>query len=98
MDTDFYVERVARFRIVRRDRNLAVPGSRIRAEYIINGLDPDDSWSLIWSFDDEDAAQECLQKEIDQEVEICKKFNMDSMYEYRLVDAGQATEIKRPIW
>lgn len=87
-----YEERVGRYRIVRRtnyDPSTEF-GAQARAEMSINGIDPDDCWSLIWSFDDEDAANEQLAEE--------QQFWKEPRYTTKLVDNGEATVITRPIY
>jgi hypothetical protein len=81
----FYQERVNRFRIIRHDE---LPAQH-KAEMRLRGIDPDDSWSLVWSFETEDAANEQLAS--------CVEFAC-SWETFKLVDAGCSTVICRPIW
>lgn len=80
-----YKERVNRWRIMRHDE---LPEAH-KAEYRLSGINPDDLWSLIWSFETEAAARQCL-----AECEIRKT----SWQTYKLVDGGEAMEIERSIW
>lgn len=80
-----YKERVMRYRILRHDE---LPEAH-KAEMRINGIDPDDSWNLIWSFNDKEAAATCLAECIEDAA---------SWMTYKMVDAGQETVIERPIW
>lgn len=83
--TETYMERVNRWRILRHDE---LPEAH-KAEYRAAGIDPDNNWSLIWSFNDEAAAQKCLMD--------CNA-DKASWQTYKLVDGGAATEIERSIW
>lgn len=80
-----YKERVGRFRILRHEE---LP-ERHKAEYRLNGIDPDDCWSLIWSFDEEASAQEQL---VD-----CNE-HKGKFETYKLVDNGAPSVIERHIW
>lgn len=80
-----YQERVGRYRIVRHEE---LPPAH-KAEYRLNGIDPDTLWSLIWSFDDEQSANEqlafCIQHQPDYAT-------------HKIVDAGETTYIERTAW
>ena len=80
-----YRERVGRYRIIRHEE---LPEHH-KAEYRALGIDPDDRWSLIWSFDTLEAAERGL---VD-----C---NEDKAWfqTYKLVDAGQEEYIERSVW
>jgi hypothetical protein len=80
-----YNETVLRYRILRHDE---LPEAH-KAAYRERGIDPDDNWSLVWSFSSEEAANECLADEL---------VNAASWQTFKLVDAGEATTITRPIW
>jgi len=80
-----YQERVGRFRILRHDE---LP-DRHKAEMRLNGIDPDDCWSLIWSFDEQENA--------DRQLADCIA-RAASWETYKLVDAGEATTITRTAW
>lgn len=85
--TEYYEETVLRYRVVRR---AVITDPAIRAEYAINDIDPDDTWSLIWSFNNEvDAIAQA-----EEEREIFK----EPRWIVKVVDGGSATVIKRPIW
>jgi hypothetical protein len=83
--TETYQERVARFRIIRHEE---LPPEH-KASLRLHGIDPDDNWSLIWSFDEEAPAQKQLADCI---------ANACSFQTYKLVDAGEATTITRSAW
>lgn len=90
--TRTYQERVGRYRIMRRtnyDPNTEF-GARVRAEMQINGIDPDDCWSLVWSFDEEGPALEQLAEELE--------FYSEPRYTTRIQGAGATTYIERVIW
>ena len=80
-----YKERVNRWRILRHDE---LPEAH-KAEYRLSGIDPDDLWSLIWSFETEAGALSMLARLNEEK----SKF-----WTYKLVDGGAATEIERSIW
>jgi len=83
--SETYKERVNRWRIMRHDE---LPEAH-KAEYRLSGINPDDLWSLIWSFESEDEARRCL-----AECEI----NKASWQTHKLVDGGEAIEIERSVW
>ena len=60
-----------------------------QASYRLRGMDPDDMWSLIWSFDTIEAAEKCL---VD-----CNEHKA-SFQTYALKDAGQEEFIERHGW
>ena len=70
-----YEEPIGRFRLLRHDE---LPEAH-KAEYRLAGIDPDDNWSLIWSFHTEEAAQEMLASEEARKVD---------WQTWKLVDAG----------
>ena len=83
--SETYKERVNRWRIMRHDD---LP-ERHKEAYRADGINPDELWSLIWSFEDEDNAVEMLDK---------LKRRAPSYYTYKLVDGGEAIEIERSAW
>lgn len=87
MNTETYIETVLRYRVVRRQ---VITDPAIRAEYRINGRDPDDTWSLIWSFNDQASA--------DDQAEDERKYYKEPSWIVKVVDAGQTEYIKRSIW
>jgi len=80
-----YQEKVNRWRIIRHDE---LPEAH-KAEYRLAGIDPDDNWSLIWSFETEEAALKCLAAE---------QATAAKWQTYRLVDGGKAEFIERSMW
>jgi hypothetical protein len=85
--SETYKEKVLRYRVLRRP---VITDPSIRAEYRLNDLDPDDCWSLIWSFNNEvDAIAQA-----EEEREIFK----EERWIIKVVDAGSETIIERPIW
>lgn len=83
--TNTYQERVGRYRILRHE---VLPPAH-QAEYRIRGINPDELWSLIWSFNDLDAAEEMLKEEQEHAF---------SFQTYKLVDAGKDEIIERQLW
>ena len=84
-DTKTYKEDVGRFRILRHTDQPEEHKAALRA----GGMDPDDVWSLIWSFNDEAAAR-C-------QLLICQD-DAHKSETYKLVDNGEASVIERPIY
>ena len=82
---DTYKERINRFRIVRHDE---LPAAH-KAEYRLNGIDPDTLWTLVWSFNEEADA-------LDQLMEC--NATKASWQTFKMVDAGQAVEVERIAW
>lgn len=80
-----YKERVNRWRILRHEE---LPEAH-KAAYRLEGINPDDLWSLIWSFETEEAAVEML-------AELTGR--KSKFWTYKLVDGGKAEEIERSIW
>lgn len=80
-----YQERVLRYRIMRHEE---LPETH-KAEYRLNGIDPDTVWSLIWSFETREAAEAQLAD--------CNA-HKGKWQTYKLVDAGEATTITRTAW
>lgn len=80
-----YQERINRFRIIRHEE---LPPEH-KAQMRLNGMDPDEHWSLIWSFETKEAADEQLAQCI---------ADAASFQTYRLVDAGKAETITRQTW
>lgn len=81
-----YREKVLRYRILRHEE---LP-ERHKEAYRADGIDPDDLWSLIWSFGTKEAAVKCLE---DEEAEA------PAHWTFKMVDAGVEEEyIERQIW
>jgi hypothetical protein len=80
-----YQERIGRYRIIRHE----VLPLEHQASYRLRGIDPDDLWSLIWSFNDLEAAEKCLAD--------CNEHKA-SFQTYALKDAGQEEFIERTAW
>jgi len=80
-----YQERVERFRIIRHEE---LPEAH-KAERRLRGIDPDDCWSLIWSFDEIADAEKCLAD--------CNE-SKASFQTYKIVDNGEASFIERSMF
>jgi len=79
-------EKILRYRILRHEE---LP-ERHKEAYRAEGIDPDDMWSLIWSFGTKEAAEQCLADE---------QFDAPAHWKFKLVDAGVEVEyIERQIW
>lgn len=77
MNDSQFVEPIARFRIM---YNEELPAEH-RAHYLLNGIDPDNRWSLEWSFNNREAAEKCLAECRD------RAGNWSFRRTYRMVDA-----------
>lgn len=80
-----YKELVYRWRVMRHED---LPEGH-KAAYRAEGINPDDLWSLIWSFKAEADALKCI-----ADANVSKP----SFWTYKLVDGGATTEIERSIW
>lgn len=80
-----YQEPIYRYRILRHDD---LPEAH-KAAYREEGIDPDNLWSLIWSFKNLEDAEKCL-AECDE-----SKAEWET---YKLVDGGQTEYVTRPIY
>lgn len=83
--TATYKERVLRYRIMRHDE---LPEAH-KAAYRERGIDPDDNWSLIWSFGNKADAEARLAHE---------QADAARWETWKLVDAGKETVIERVMW
>lgn len=83
--TETYKETVYRYRVVRHEE---LPESH-KAEYRINGIDPDDLWSLVWSFQTREAAEKQLAEENSRKAK---------WQTWKIIDAGQDEVIERSAW
>lgn len=82
--TETYLEKVNRWRILRHED---LPAAH-KAAYRLEGINPDDVWKLVWSFEDEAAARDML-AQLNEE--------KPRFYTYRLVDAGKSEIVERPV-
>ena len=80
-----YQERINRWRIVCHEE---LPEAH-KAEYRLHGVNPDEIWKLIWSFETEEAAKEQLQHCIEHAA---------SWQTYKLVDGGKTEFVERKAW
>ncbi len=83
--SDTYPETVLRYRIYRHEE---LP-ERHKQAYLDSGRNPDDIWNLVWSFNDEFSAEQCLADE---------RANAAAWQTYKMVDHGQAEVIQRSIY
>jgi hypothetical protein len=80
-----YLEPVERWRIVRHEE---LPEAH-KAEYRLNGIDPDTLWTLIWSFPNEDDARTQLADCI---------AHAAKWQTFKLVDGGAREIVERQAW
>lgn len=85
MNMQTYKETIGRYRIVRHDE---LPEGHKQA-YRDRGINPDDNWSLVWSFHDEAAAEKTLAN--------CQE-DAAPWETFKLIDHGETTIIERPVW
>jgi hypothetical protein len=79
-------ERVLRYVVEYMD---TITDPRMRAEFVINGLDPDDNWLLMYSFHDDEDAQHCMEEEKTFYAEFCEKHGYTPRKQFRVRDLGQ---------
>lgn len=86
-----YVEKINRYVV---EYHEELPEEH-KAEYRLNGIDPDDNWSLKWSFECEKDA--IAQKETDQEWydKFCEENGYTKRKTYRVRDLGETKYIER---
>jgi hypothetical protein len=77
-----YQERVYRYQILRHED---LPEAHKQA-YRDRGIDPDDNWTLIWSFETYEAAHKCL---------LNCRLDAAWFQTYKIVDNGEASFIER---
>lgn len=80
-----YKEYVGRYRILRHEE---LPDEH-KAQYRLRGINPDEVYSLVWSFDDE--------MEAHKQLASCIKNALDYQT-YFLKDAGASETIERSAW
>jgi len=80
-----YTEKVLRFVV---ERHEELPESH-KAEYRLRGIDPDQLWSLIFSFDVKQDAERCCA----EQQERAPKF-----WTYRVRDLGETQYIERSMF
>lgn len=86
VDMETYKERIGRYRIVYHEE---LPEAH-KAEYRLNGIDPDARRVLYWSSNDFNAADEMLTE--------CIVNNASRFKTYYLVDAGKEEIVERAAW
>lgn len=87
MDGNFYFETVYKFRVMRRMKPDLIPAD-MAAEMRINGIDPNDHWSLISSHQTREAAERWA----DEDREIYGKRHDIEVWE------REEQQIKRVLW
>jgi len=85
MTAPTYKETVYRYRVVKHEE---LPEEH-KAEYRLNGIDPDDNWTLVWSFKDKQDAIAQLMSCRDE---------APWWQTFKMVDAGKDEEIERTSW
>ena len=80
-----YTETVYRYQVLKHTEQ----AEEYKEAYRKDGINPDDVWSLIWSFRNKEDAEEAIQSEIGQ------AYPNET---FKLVDAGDTTHIERQVW
>lgn len=88
-----YKEKVNRF-VVEYHEELP---AKHKAEMRLNGIDPDERWCLMWSFEKEEGA--IRQKEADEAwySEFCQKHGYRPFKTFRVRDLGETMYIQRSV-
>jgi len=92
-ETETYIETINRF-VVEYKEDLP---AEHKAQMRINGIDPDNYWQLMWSFETQEAADEQCNHEVEWYTNFCNKNGYAIRKEYRVRDLGAPVEIKRNI-
>lgn len=80
-----YQETVLRFRVL---KNEELPAAH-QAAYRADGIDPDNIWSLVWSFETREAAE--------AQVQLEQAKVRPWRVTWKIEDAGEATTITRSV-
>jgi len=88
-----YTETVYRFVV---EYHEELPESH-KAEYRINGINPDDLWSLQWSFMELEDAQKQADKEILRHATFCVENGYNVRKTWRVRDLGATQYIQRSV-
>jgi len=84
-ETGYYFETVQQYVL---ERQTELP-EEMKAEYRIKGVNPDELWELIWSYQTEEAAKLQLARE---------EAKGSKIWKWRMRDLGGAKTIKRVAW
>lgn len=74
-----HTETILRYRVVK----LEDRGPEVRKALEERGIDPDNNWKLVWSFNDLDSASAQMQREIEEQAEY--KIND----KWKIIDNGE---------
>lgn len=76
-----HTETILRYRVVvNEDR-----GPEVRAALIERGIDPDNNWKLVWSFNELADAE----AQMEQCIEEDKEYGLDKWNTYKIIDHGE---------
>jgi hypothetical protein len=89
-----YKQRVYRF-VVESHEDLP---EDYKAEYRLRGMDPDNMWSLLYSFMNREDAERALCDRQQRQAEFCQEQGLTSRLTFRVRDLGQDMEIERQVW
>jgi hypothetical protein len=89
-----YVEKINRY-VVEYQEDFS---DQHKAEMRINGIDPDEHWTLKWSFEKEENAIEQMQEEKEWYANFCEKHGYSIRKQFRVRDLGETKYIKRSAW
>jgi hypothetical protein len=76
-----HTETILRYRVVK----LEDRGPEVRAALIERGIDPDQNWKLVWSFNELADAE----KQMEREIEEGKEYGLDKYDTYKIIDNGE---------
>jgi len=85
-----HTETILRYRVVK----LEDRGPEVRKALEERGIDPDNNWKLIWSFDNEADAIEQMNDEIEDD----KEYGLDKYTTYKIIDNGKTEQRKVESW
>lgn len=86
-----YVERINRYVV----EYLEDMSEDRKALYRLNGVDPDDDWRLMWSFETLEGAEDQCEAETTRHNDFCESYGCDPFKAYRVRDLGAPKEIVR---
>jgi len=89
-----YVERFLQYVV---ERHEEVPENQ-KALYRLNGVNPDNCWSLIYSFNNLESTNTCCNEERTRHEKFCIDYQHPRWATYRVRDLGGPIKITRQTW
>lgn len=93
MYDETYIEHINQFVVEYHDE---LPAEH-KAQMRINGIDPDNHWQLMWSFEDYASAAKQCEEETTWYNNFCTSHGYTSTKKYRVRDLGAPVEIERVV-